>query len=121
MPNIDTFFNTGVMAAAEEIHDDIQTHLATPLGSQFYNRRMGNGIHLQENAPLGAVETMLFRYEIANCLAHRNQVTQKKLQAVVSQNHIRLTRKKDTLDIDVTYIPVENVTLEKMLMSILRM
>jgi hypothetical protein len=108
------------MDAAQEILDDIQIHLLTQINSQFYNRHMGNDIHLQENAPLGALETMLLRYEVAACLARRNQATPKKLQAVVSQEHITLTRKHDTLDIDVSYIPVEAVTLEKLAMTIIR-
>jgi hypothetical protein len=120
MPHIDTFFNTGVMDTATEILDDIQVHLLTQLNSQFYNRRMGNSIHAHENAPLDAVGTMLLRYEVATCLARRNQASPKKLQAVVSQNHIDVARRHDTLDIDVTYIPVENVTLERLALAITR-
>ncbi|MDR2193881.1 MAG: hypothetical protein LBP19_05360 [Treponema sp.] len=114
MTHIDAFFN----ADTTDIQDDMQVYLMTKLGSLFYNRAAGNGVLLRENEPLGFAESTIIKYEIALCLARRNNVVPRRLQALVSQNTISIARKGSQLDIDIQYRAVDSITLDNVSLSI---
>jgi hypothetical protein len=113
MTHIDAFFNFDGI----DINDDIQVYLMTKLGGMFYNRSAGNGIMLRENENLGLAESTIIKYEIALCLARRNNVVPQRLQAVVSQNTINIARKGGQLDIDIRYISVDGLKLNNLSVS----
>lgn len=107
--DINAFYYSGRMDSREEMRGDIQIALMTRIGRLFYDRGFGNGVATRENEALGPAEAMLVKYDVATCMARRNKAVPRRLQAVVSQSAIDVTRAGDALDIEIRYMPAAGV------------